>query len=333
MSRISSSSSCGLPTAPMNWPRGIDEVALPVEVVGADVGLDAHPVDRPHEVAVGQRVADLLDPPQVFGQAAARGRRDEHHLGAVQAQRACALGEVPVVADVDPDLADRGLEHRVAEVARPEVELLPEPLHVRDVGLAVLAEVRAVRVDHGRGVVVDARGLRVLLVHRHHEDHAGLLGQVLHPLRRRPVRDELGVAVVLLVLHLAEVGAVEQLLEQHHLGALLGRLVREALVLLDHRLLVAGPARLQQRASDVSRHRSPPRRMRAGGPGRVGVRMAGGGRRECEEYASRTGRRPVAQAAHRSAAARPRRTVWRQSPRGTVGDAGPRGSRHARRHG
>ena len=67
----------------------------------------------------------------------------------------------------------------------------------------------------------------VLLVHRHDEDHPGLLRQVLHPLRRRPVRDELRVAVVLLVLHLAEVGPVEQLLEQHHLRALLGRLVRE----------------------------------------------------------------------------------------------------------
>ena len=105
----------------------------------------------------------------------------------------------------------------------PEVELLPEALHVRDVRLAVLAQVLAVGVDHRRRVVVDARGLRVLLVHRDDEDHARLLGEVLHPLRGRAVRDQLGVAVVLGVLDLAEVRAVEQLLEEHHLRALLRR--------------------------------------------------------------------------------------------------------------
>src|SRR5204862_622613 len=49
--------------------------------------------------------------------------------------------------------------------------------------------------------------------------------------------------------------AVEELLEEHHLGALLRSFVRVLLVLLDHRLLVAGPARLQQRAFDDPCHR------------------------------------------------------------------------------
>jgi hypothetical protein len=48
---------------------------------------------------------------------------------------------VAVIADVHADLADGRLEDRVAEVARAEVELLPEALDVRDVGLAVLAQV------------------------------------------------------------------------------------------------------------------------------------------------------------------------------------------------
>jgi hypothetical protein len=64
---------------------------------------------------------------------------------------------VPVVADVDADLADGGLEDRVPEVPGPEVELLPEALDVRDVRLAVLAQVLAVGVDDRGGVVVDAR--------------------------------------------------------------------------------------------------------------------------------------------------------------------------------
>ena len=83
--------------------------------------------------------------------------------------------------------------------------------------------------------------------------------------RGRAVGDELGVAVVLGVLDLAEVGAVEELLEEHHLGALLRRLVRVALVLLDHRLLVAGPAGLQERTSDVTGHGKPLRAKTRGG--------------------------------------------------------------------
>src|SRR3546814_10430646 len=62
-----------------------------------------------------------------------------------------------VVADVHADLADGRLEHRVSLGAGREVELLPEPLHLRDVLLAVLAEVRTVRVDDGGGVVIQPR--------------------------------------------------------------------------------------------------------------------------------------------------------------------------------
>src|SRR6266536_3765496 len=124
----------------------VAEVALPVEIVVADVGFDADPVDGPNEVAVGHRVADLLDAPEVFAQSARRRARDEHHLRAVEAQGAGALREMAVVADIHADLAHRRLEDGIAQVAGPEVELLPEALDVRDVRLAVLAEVRPVGV-------------------------------------------------------------------------------------------------------------------------------------------------------------------------------------------
>ena len=234
---------------------GVDEVALAVEVVVADVGLDADPVDRPDVVHVGDGGGRLLDAPDVLRQAAAGGRRVEHDLGAVEAERPPALGEVAVVADVHADLADGGLEDRVPAVAGPEVELLPEALHLRDVLLAELAEVRAVGVDDGGGVVVRA-GLHVL-VHRQHEHHAELLGQRLEALRRRPVGDQLGVVVVLGVLHLAEVRAVEQLLEAHDLGAVGGGLAGRLLVLVDHRVLGPGPVGLQECGSDGSGHGSP----------------------------------------------------------------------------
>src|SRR5262245_57337076 len=44
----------------------VDEVRLPVEVVIAEVLLDAHSVDRPDVVAVRNRVRDLLDAPEVL---------------------------------------------------------------------------------------------------------------------------------------------------------------------------------------------------------------------------------------------------------------------------
>src|SRR5262249_22398185 len=100
----------------------------------------------------------------------------------------------------------------------------------------------------------DGGGLGMLVVNREHEEHAGLPGEVLHQLRGRAVGDQLGVGVVLRILDLAEVRPVEELLEEHHLGALLLGLVRRLDVLLDHRLLVAGPARLQQRPSNDPRH-------------------------------------------------------------------------------
>src|SRR5688572_19227113 len=48
----------------------IDEVALPVEIVVAEVLLDPDPVDRSNVIAVRDGVGDLLDPPQVLAQTA-----------------------------------------------------------------------------------------------------------------------------------------------------------------------------------------------------------------------------------------------------------------------
>src|SRR5436190_1040856 len=77
----------------------------------------------------------------------------EDNLRAIQAQRASAFGKVPIVADVDADSAHRCIETWITEVARLEVILLPKPrLHLRDVRLSILAEILAVRVDHGGGV-------------------------------------------------------------------------------------------------------------------------------------------------------------------------------------
>src|SRR5690349_19534561 len=250
----------------------VDEVGLAVEVVVAQV-LDADPVDRADEVLVGHRGGGLLEPPQVLGQAAAGSRRVEHDRGPGQAERSPALGEVPVVADVHADPARRGVEDRVAHVAGAEVELLPEALDLRDVGLAVLAQVLAVGVDHRRGVVVDARVL--FLVHRRDDDDAVLPGHVLEELGRRAVGDRFGVGVVVRVLHLAEVRPVEEFLQADHLRASRGGGLDMVHRCRDHRFLVAGPALLDKPGPDDLRHRSCPpddprkaQSLHPGGPAR-----------------------------------------------------------------
>src|SRR4030095_16470356 len=99
-----------------------------------------------HEVAVGDGMRGLLELPQVLRQPRDRCRWIEHDLGPVQPQQPGALREVTVVTDVDADRRVPRLEDRVSEVARLEKILLPEAGRVRDVVLAVLAEIRAVVV-------------------------------------------------------------------------------------------------------------------------------------------------------------------------------------------
>jgi hypothetical protein len=139
---------------------------------------------------------------------------------------------VAVVADVDADARELRLERRVTEVAGLEVVLLPEAgRDLRDVVLPVLAEVAAVGVDDGGGVVVDA--VHLALVDGQHDRHAVLLGEVLELLVVGPSGTRLGEVVPLGRLLGAEVGAVEQLLEAEDLHALLRGLLGEAHRLLD----------------------------------------------------------------------------------------------------
>ena len=100
--------------------------------------------------------------------------------------------------------------------------------------LAELAEILAVGVDDGGGVVIDARHL--LLVDRHHQHHAVFLRQLLHLLGRRAVGDALGAAIPFLVLARAEIGLREDLLEAQDLHALLGGLLDQRQMGLEHQL-------------------------------------------------------------------------------------------------
>src|SRR3954454_21815242 len=202
----------------------IDEVALSIKLADVPRSFESDAIDRADEVAVRDGVRRLLELPEVFAQSGDCRRRIEHDLRSIQPELARAFGEVAVVADVDADLAVLRIEDRIAEVAGTEVELFPEAGgDVRDVVLAVLAEVGAVGVDDGGGVVVDAG--RFFLVERDDDDHAVLPGVLLHELRRRAVGDALDRVVPARVLLGAEVRTGEDFLHADHLHAFLTGLI------------------------------------------------------------------------------------------------------------
>ena len=238
----------------------IDEVGRAVEAPDVPRRLGADAVAAGHEVAVGDGVRRLLELPEVLRQARDRGRRVEDDLGAVEAQQARAFGEVAVVADVDADRRVARLEDRVAKVARLEEVLLPEPAGVRDVVLAVLAQVAAVGVDDCGGVVVDA-GL-LTLVDGHDHRHLVLARVGRHRFGGRAGHG-LGQVVPVRVLRRTEVGPVEHFLQAEDLHATTAGLLDERDVrgnrgvahLGDrHRWIGDGRGRLNQAAADVSGH-------------------------------------------------------------------------------
>src|SRR5439155_6896343 len=213
-------------------PARIHEVARAIELPDVPRRLDADPIDAAHEVAVRHGVRGLLEFPEILRQALHRRRRIEHDLGAVQAEQPRALGEVPVITDIDADRGVARLEDGIAEIAGLEEKLLPEAGRMRDVVFPVLAEVTAVGVDHRRGVVVDTRHLA--LVDRHDHHHLVLLGELLHALDRR-TWNRLGDVAPLGVLTGTEVWAVEDFLQAEDLDAFFACFLYIRKVLLLHR--------------------------------------------------------------------------------------------------
>ena len=96
--------------------------------------------------------------------------------------------------------------------------------------LSVLAEVGAVGVEHGRGVVIDAR--HVALVDRDDHRHVEFLGVLGHQLGGRAGAG-FGRVVPLRILARAEVGTVEDLLQSEDLAAALSRFLDQGEVFLE----------------------------------------------------------------------------------------------------
>src|SRR6185295_17458811 len=128
--------------------------------------------------------------------------------------------------------SERGIETRITEITGTEVKLLPEPwIHVWNVVLAIFAEILAVGVNDGGGVVVDAGQL--FFIDRHDDNHAVLFGDFLHQPDSWTIRNSLHCFIPARLLFGAEVRRREDLLHADYLHALLRSLFDVGQVLLD----------------------------------------------------------------------------------------------------
>jgi len=134
----------------------IYKVRLTIKVVVAEI-FDAHAINCPHVIFVGDSRGWLLDAPQVFGQSTGGSGRIKNNLGSIESQGPPALWEVSVVTYINANFAHRGVKNRVSTISGPEVKLFPETLDVGNVLLSILAEVTSVSVNDGGGVIEEAR--------------------------------------------------------------------------------------------------------------------------------------------------------------------------------
>src|SRR5690606_23787533 len=196
--------------------------------VGAGVAaLDTVPVVARGDVRVMRLAAD--------------GGGIEQQFGAHQRHAAGSFREPLVPADGYTDLRIAGVPDLEAAVAGVEVVLLVVAGAVRDVTLAVDAQQRAVGIDDGDGVEAGAPGQ---LEEADRQHHGQLLGDLLEMQDRRVFLYRGGQLQIFGVGLLAEVGRLEQFLDQDHLGTFAGGFADKLFGLGDVRLAIPGARHL-----------------------------------------------------------------------------------------
>src|SRR6266849_1944781 len=249
----------------------VAEVALAVEFADLPGILGADAVDSGDKVGIGHGMGGLLEFPKILGEAGDGGGGVVYNFRAVEPEDSGAFREVAVVADVNANAGVTSLELGVAGVSGREVKLFPEArVAMRNVVLAVFAEIAAAGVNDRSGVEIDAG--HVDFVDGHDEHHLVFLRELLHLRNRWAAGDLLGQLIPASLLLGAEVRAVEKLLQAEDLHFLLGRLGNQALVLDDHffldvgeRVLFRGPLTLglYQAAANHAGHATPPEQTQA----------------------------------------------------------------------
>ena len=205
------------------------------------------------------------------------GGRVEQEFRAEQGHAARRFGEPLVPADTDADPCVAGLPDLEAGVARIEVVLLVVARAVRDVALAVDPEVAAIGVDDRDAVEAGAPGA---FEEADRQYHLQLPGEGLEVGDGGVLLDRGGQLQVVRVRLLAEVGGLEQFLDQDDLRTPGGGLAHQFLGAGDVRRTIPGAGHLGGGDGDVAGHGAPRvlARMAAGlGGGRLWVGRAGTG--------------------------------------------------------
>ena len=194
----------------------IAEITLAVEFADFPRSFCADAIDGSDEVLVGDGVGGLLEFPEIFGEPGDGGGGIVDNLRAVQAEDSRAFGEMAVVADVNADAGVTRLEDRITGVTRREIKLFPKArVAMRNVVLAIFAQVAAVGVDHGGRVEINAGHFD--FVDGHDEDHLMFLREFLHVRDGRAIGHGLGQFVPARLLLGAKIGAVEKFLQAEDL--------------------------------------------------------------------------------------------------------------------
>ena len=188
------------------------------------LGADAVGCNKRHDVR--RRVPLHAAPPVRHGIAvqdrlgADRGRV-EQQFRAHQRHAPRGLREPLVPADAHTDFGVCRVPHAETGVAGREIELFLIEMVIRDVGLAVLAEHRTVRVDDGDRVKGRVAHALIIANRQHDPEVARNAAQFLHC---RIFLQRSREMVVFVVLFLAEVPVLKQFGQQDDLRALRRRL-------------------------------------------------------------------------------------------------------------
>ncbi|MCY1431409.1 hypothetical protein D9M71_473760 [compost metagenome] len=182
---------------------------------------------------------------------AADGGRVEEDFRAHQRHAARRFREPLVPADGHSDLRVAGLPYLETGVARVEVVLLVVARAVRDVALAVDAEQAAVGIDDRDAIEAGAAGALEEADRQHHLQLGGDLPEVRDGFVLFHAGGQLGVVGVRL---LAEVGGLEQFLDQDDLRTLCGRLAHQLLGVGDVGGAIPGTGHLGGCDGDVASH-------------------------------------------------------------------------------
>ena len=174
-----------------NFPARTAKVALAVEFANLPGMLGADAVDGSDKICVGDSMRGLLEFPEIFREARDGGGGVVNNFRSVEAEAAGTFREMPVVTNVHTDAGVARIKNGVAGVSRREIKLFPKTrMAMRNVVLAIFAQITSVGVDHRSGVVINAGHFD--FVDGNNKNHLIFFRELLHQGDGGAVGDALG---------------------------------------------------------------------------------------------------------------------------------------------